>query len=553
MTPSDMNPADTSPDDPSDTVVFPQLSGLNWPSYLLEAWRTLYALGVPEENLRLVPELGHFAVPEVSAQDPPGPSYDPLSERLTVHYINPAEVRPRLTVSVRADTVDYFVPEGEAGPEGETGRERRVTHTVGRLAHFVPPLLAGLPGAPPLSRPHPPLEGLTQQVCAFYPELMRTPTPEERVMMEAGADDIVAVLAETDPARLPGLIAQATRRAAEPELRAACRLAWPLMADKLPPRIEGLKDHARPAALETLKRWALLLYGALPEMAAEDSGWTELTPVEADRQRALLRALLKALSFETARERAHIVRELMEIVTTEALLATAVIDSLSGIGWIHGTISDQRAAGTGRLDGWFLSVTGGRSSRTLLAARLQGWAEDGGILGVGAADAGEDFGADTLGLGALDETERMQLWSLVAWRREAADPFVLLETAAQRLVHPDIVVHPKRYVPAFSRPATLLAQLGSTAVLGGAALLQYPGVTLEMPLSDEDEGAGKARTTLALLLRLFLPVCCRVEVLWRESAARLDRPSYLHHEFQSGARLGGGSARDEPAGDPLTL
>ena len=544
MTQDDTPPNHAAPGEPGGTVVFPQLSGLNWPSYLLEAYRTLYALGVPEENLRLLPERGHFAVPEVSAQEPPGPAYDPLSERLTVHSVDPAAVRPRLTVSVRADTVDHFVP------EGETGQERRVTHAVGRLAHFVPPLLAGLPGAPPPVHPHSPLEDLTQQVCAFYPEMMQTPPPEERVMMEAGADDVLAVLAETDPARLPGLVTQATRRAADPDLRAACRLAWPRMADKLPPRIEGLKDHARAAALETLKRWALLLYGALPEMAAEDAGWTELTPVEAERQRALLRALLTALSYETARERQQIVRELMEIVTTEALLATAVLDSLSGIGWIHGSIADQRAAGTERLDGWFLSVTGGRSSRTLLAARLEEWAGC-GVLGVGDAAGGDG----TFDLSVLDEMERIQLWSLVAWRREAADPFVLFETAARRLIHPDVGVRPRRYVPAFSRPATLLAQLGSTAVLGGAALLQYPGVTLEMPLSDADEGAEKARVTLALLIRLFLPVCCRVEVLWREATARLDRPSYLHHEFQAGARLGGVPAAPEgdPAGDPTTL
>ena len=537
-----MTQAEETPDKAARTVVFPQLSGLNWPSYLLEAWRTLHALGIPEENLRMLPELGHFADPEVRAQDPPGPSHDPLSERLTVHYVIPAEVRPRLAVSVRADTVDHFVP------EGETGRERRVTRTVGRLAHFVPPLLAGLPGAPPPARPQSPLEDLAQQVCASYPELMRTPTPEERVMMEVGADDVLGVLFESDPARRPGLIATATRRAADPDLRAACRLAWPLMADKLPPRgIEGLEDRDRPAATETLRRWALLLFGALPEMAAGDGMWTELTPAEADGQRALLRALLTALSHETERERALIVRELMEVVTTEALLATAVIDSLAGIGWIHGRISDQRAAGTGRLDGWFLSVTGGRNARTLLASRLEEWADGGGVLGVGGPDDA------ALDLSALDETERTQLWSLVAWRREAADPFVLFETAARRLIHPDVVVHPRRYAPVFSRPATLLAQLGSTAVLGGAALLQYPGVTLEMPLSDEDEGAEKARATLALLLRLFLPVCCRVEVLWRESAARLDRPSYLQHEFQSGARLGAKAAGGGPAGDPITL
>jgi hypothetical protein len=102
----------------------------------------------------------------------------------------------------------------------------------------------------------------------------------------------------------------------------------------------------------------------------------------------------------------------------------------------------------------------------------------------------------------------------------------------------------------------LLAQLGSTAVLGGAALLQYPGATLEMPLADEDAEADKARATLAVLLRLFLPVCYRVEVLWRESAARLDRPTYLRHEFQPGARLGDGHREvpeNEPAGDPIML
>lgn len=123
------------------------------------------------------------------------------------------------------------------------------------------------------------------------------------------------------------------------------------------------------------------------------------------------------------------------------------------------------------------------------------------------------------------------------------------------MIHPDVVVRPRRYVPAFSRPGTLLAQLNSTAVLGGAALLQYPGVVLEMPLSDEDDDAGKARTTLAALMRLFLPVCCRVEVLWRESEARLDRPTYLKHEFQTGARLSSWAEDEDDvaAGDPMTL
>ena len=350
------------------TVVFPQLGGLNWPSYLLQAWRTLHALGVPEENLRLLPEMGHFAEPEISRQEPPGPAYDSLSERLIVHRVDPEEVRPRLSVSVRADIVNYFVPDGS----GEPGRERCESRLAGRLAHFVPPLLAGLPGVPPLAAPQAPLEDLTRQVCAAYPELMRSLPAEIRVLLEAGADDILAVLAEDDAERLGALARQAALRVADPEGRTACREAWLLMAAKLPPRgIDGLEDESRPAAMATLERWAFLLYGPEPDTAAEDSAWTELTPGERDAQRALLRAMLSALSYETARERERIVQELMEIMATEALLATAVADSVNGIGWIHGRISDMRVSGTGRADGWFLSVTGGRSSRTLLQSRLE--------------------------------------------------------------------------------------------------------------------------------------------------------------------------------------
>lgn len=525
-----------------ETVVFPQLSGLNWPSYILQAWQTLHTLDIPEENLRLLPEIGHFAAPEINGQEPPGPVYDSLSERLIVHRVDPAEVRPRLAVSVRADIVDYFVPDGEA--------ERCESRLVGRLAHFVPPLLAGLPGVPSPAYPQSPLEDLTQQVCAAYPELMRSLPSEIRVLLETGAEDVFAVLAEEDEERLAALARQATQRITEPEERAACRDAWHLMAAKLPPHgIEGLEDTARPAALLVLMRWAFLLYGPEPEAAAQDAAWTELTSEARSDQRALLRALLSALSYEVVRERERVVRELMEIMTTEALLATAVADSLSGIGWIHGRISDLRASGVGRADGWFLSVTGGRSSRSLLQARLEEWAEADGVLGVGLIPDRQ-----TLDIGGLDAAQQAQLWSLAAWRRESADPFVLLETAAQRLIHPEVVVRPQRYVPAFSRPGTLLGQLGSTAVLGGAALLQYPGVVLEIPLSDDDDGADAARTTLAALLRLFLPVCCRVEVLWRESEARLDRPTYLKHEFQTGARLSSDFNDDDaPEGDPATL
>ncbi|MDQ2798762.1 MAG: hypothetical protein M3Y13_03860, partial [Armatimonadota bacterium] len=264
-----------TPEDPvrTGTVVFPQLSGLNWPSYLLQAWRTLYALGVPEENIRFLPEMGHFAVPEIFGQEPPGPAYDPLSERLIVYRVDPQEVRPRLTVSVRADTIEHFLPESEGN------QERRESHPVGRLAHFVPSLLAGLPGAPPPAQPRSPLEDLTRQVCAQYPELMRTVMPEVRSHLEAGADDILAVLAEADPERRAILIGQATGRVSAPEQRLTCREAWPRMADKLPSN--GLETHL---AMTAFQRWALLLYGAVPESATGDPMWTEFSPQEAEEQ-----------------------------------------------------------------------------------------------------------------------------------------------------------------------------------------------------------------------------------------------------------------------------
>ncbi len=113
-----------------------------------------------------------------------------------------------------------------------------------------------------------------------------------------------------------------------------------------------------------------------------------------------------------------------------------------------------------------------------------------------------------------------------------------------------------RYAPAPSRPGTLLAQPGSTATLGGAALLLYPGVRIQLPVDSGGAEGERAKAVLALLLRVFLPVSLRVEVLWSSSAARLDQPAYLRHPFQSGASLSpSGTAAPEgsPLSDPLTL
>lgn len=524
----------------SETIVFPQLSGLNWPSYLLEAWRTLYALGIPEENIRLLPELGHFAVPEISGQEPPGPVYDILGERLIVHRVDPAEVRPRLTVSVRADTVDTV----RRNPN--TGVEEYQARTVGRLAHFLPPLLAGLPGAAPADPALPFLEAVTQQMSRAYPELCARLPEEARSALEIGLGAALSVITATDADEQAAILRRHARENTDPEKSAAHYAAWLRMADKLPPRdLDGISEAALPAASAVFRQWADALYGPHLEAAPPYPFWSDLSAEDLLHQRLLLREMEIALSYETLWGREKLIRELLEVMTTEAFLATAVLDSLHGIGWVHGRIFDS-AAQPGTLDGWFLSVTGGQNSKTLMQGRLAEWAgSDGGALGVSAEE-----------LSVLDSTEQAQFWALAAWRRDTADPLALLETAAQRLIHPDAAVLWTRYAPAPSRPGTLLAQPGSTATLGGAALLLYPGVRLQLPVDGGSLEGERAKAVLTLLLRVFLPVSLRVEVLWSQSAARLDQPTYLQHPFQSGASLSPSGAwlpEEPPLSDPLAL
>ena len=145
---------------------------------------------------------------------------------------------------------------------------------------------------------------------------------------------------------------------------------------------------------------------------------------------------------------------------------------------------------------------------------------------------------ECLDLSVLDETEQLELFSLILWRRDTGDARLVLELAAQRLIHPKIEVHWQRFPPAPGRLGTLLAQPGQTAVMGGQAVMQFPGLTIQVPLAEEADGAAvHAKAVLQILQRLFVPVTCRVEVVWQESIARLNSGSYLQHEFQRGARL----------------
>ena len=135
-------------------VTYPQVSGINWPSYLLQVWLTLHRIGVPEKNLRFLPEIGHFALPEVMEEEPGedwerhspdmemrhprSALYDPASQRATGDKVDPQMARPRLKVNVRTDTYwkETF---------GTSAADNLTAQQVGRLAHFVEPLLAGLP------------------------------------------------------------------------------------------------------------------------------------------------------------------------------------------------------------------------------------------------------------------------------------------------------------------------------------------------------------------------------------------------------------------------
>ena len=462
----------------SERVIYPQLSGLNWPGNVLQVWLTLHQLGVPPENLRFLPEMGHFAAPEVVPESisedpeahsadillrhPRSPHYAGRTGRAMFDLVDPTEIRPRFKVNVRTDTRWRMAPGAEQ--EGSP-----TPMTVGRLAHFVAPLLALLPEVPPeIDKPidedtiDSPLMRLTRQICARYPELM------------------------------------------------------------------------------------------------ESIGTTDENPLDRFKQDQL------------RLERSKIVRELVEILTSEAFTSVAMIDYLWGLEWAHGPLASlqcpagvESSPGAPPLDGLLLSLTGGCSHRTLLVSLLRGWAERDGFLGVGsaeAADTGEQMGRqDRPALQKWSDEELLELWSLVSWRREAPDPVALLETAAKRLIHAEVLVKMQRYSGVAGGYNTLLAQAGATAVLGGKAALLYPGVAITMPLNeDADEAAVLAKERLKTLLRLFLPICLRVEIIWREALGYLGRATYLQHGFQAGVRLApsdmaavGTSVDEQPEGEPL--
>lgn len=378
----------------NELVPYPQLSGANWPSYLLQVWLTLHQLGVPEKNIRFLPEIGHFALPEVVEEEPledwerhaaamdlrhpQGARYDPATERATVTEVNPRAIRPRLKVNVRADIIwqDTAAP-GE--PENVTMRQ------VGRLAHFMEPLLAGLPplpveneGAPDgksadtalsdnevsRERVDQPLARLTRQIAAAYPELMRVVPLETRNILNAWCEGLLRALEATELEERQRWLRQSAQTVPEKADRPLLAEWFDMQVSKLTLPAEQGGEQAAVGARARLREWgAALLLDTLNDRAAHMAELANaLSDVEIARQRLLLQMLIDRLAQETVRERYRIARELVEILTTEVFTSVAVLDYLWGIGWIHGQVEDFRLP-TGEMPakGVFLSFTGGLS------------------------------------------------------------------------------------------------------------------------------------------------------------------------------------------------
>src|SRR5262249_23617500 len=134
------------------------------------------------------------------------------------------------------------------------------------------------------------------------------------------------------------------------------------------------------------RRWADALFLPDTELRAQEivRYMGEWEPEETANQRFLLRHFQLWLSYENPQERQRIVREMLEIFTTEVFRAVAVSDLLWGLAYIHGPISAFRIHPGGRQEeDLLLSVTGGMGHRAVLQLLLQRWAAEGAFLGVG--------------------------------------------------------------------------------------------------------------------------------------------------------------------------
>ena len=552
--------------------VFPFLSALNWPSNVPHVWLALYHFGIQEQQIRFLPEMGHFAAPEVieeEEREDPEPDSDLLSKRhpysakyfketqprrrygAKVNFVEPDEVFPRLKVNIRAETRTYYEYDaaGNAIPQFE--------ETVGRLAHFFPPMMAGLkgtyaPDVPSDIRPgEKPLQMLTRQVCDTYRELMKTIPPDARDTLLAISEPLEKALIADDPnirenwartaAEVPGFLTDLP----------ACYEAFLELTDKLSVTEEdGISAQALRAERITFRRWADALFRAYPDdrkielrTGAVLQILEALEPDSRRNQHTLLLKLVATLAYEYPQERTRIVREMMEIMTTQVFGAVAAIDCLWGIGWINGPISNFRLDPTPpTYDALLLTVTGGLNHRDLLMTLMAKWARENAFLGVGKPEEARDrepiAGRERLDLSVLTAEEQREMWALAAWRRDASEPLAVLETALDRLVTAGTRIELSRYTPAVSAFGTLFTQPGSTATLGSAALMQYPRVRVLIPLAeDADEISARAKAALDIVLRVFLPVSLRVEIVWEEAIARLGRSTYLNHDFQKGVRL----------------
>jgi len=556
----------------------PDISAFNRPSYLLAAWIKLYEAGIAEQKIRLLPIVGPPSLPEVSQ----GPALGDPFERL---HIN-------VGAQYRRDWRE------NAGG----------VYQMGRLAHFQKPLLVGLEKG---------LETSERLALSELPKDYADADPLSRMVMELQkryADELDSPKGDVNQvdmtaltARLLGLLRSAGGvrndgwTSLPGEVRDEIVALIGLIRDKTgrgrfretAERLIPLQNRHGSQPYRDLVQWNDLLF---PQRRTEerDKRRSLLEFVKElsnnrnrlDAQIRLLEQFKTVVAWETPDNCTARIRELVEILTTEAFRAVIAFDALWGVSYLHGPPADWGSGQIARenssvaLQGAALTTVGGCDARTLLALMLRQWVEHRALLGIGPITQRDQYTGlvEGLDLTVFSDAEQKTLWTLVAWRREVSDPIVLLKVAVQSFLDAETQVFVRRYDHADAQLGSLYGQLrtpmreqattqgkkhptrevGGTAVLAGGLLAQ-PHVVLYVPLAHRDDIVDKKlEQKLAILTCLFLPLHLHyqvlsskgdqdrsgntlgplpVEVVFQQKYAKLDGATYLNHPFQAAPSL----------------
>ena len=523
----------------------PDVFSYNRPSNLLAAWMKLRGAGVPVENIRFLPRTGSASLPEVTID----PGRDPMSDRVEISV----NVGLQRRIEVKA-----------GGPDEP---DERNTITTGRLAHFLEPLLAGIPSHPGSPVPDAqPIDRFVSGLQSAFQELNPTVSPELRDRLDEIAAQIENALA-CDAVQRPPIVEALIRKTMDDPERAKTATALRKFLPGIQHQDPSIRREERQQVADDFLLLTEMMFASpTPEHKRQLRAHIETLAASeglARGQQHMLQLLRRDLDWETEANCARCVRDLVEVVTTETFCAAAMCDMLWGVSYVNGLASELSTGAKVNVDGPVFTAIGGCDARSLLAILLGNWAKEETVLGVGPTIPAGQSSEQNRGydLSVLTEAQREDLWNLVAWRRDAADPLVLLEIAARRFLHAGALVTPKRYEPVAASFGSLLGQIqraplaepsaegarvvdfadgyGGTAVLGGG-LLTHPRAVLELPL-QHDGGANAQRwdKTIEILRRLFIPVHLELEVVWQAKRAALDGATYLNHPFQRELRLRG--------------